>query len=110
MFSSKHFYSKQKYTNLRASITNFNSNFQTSFEGGEVVLTSHRILWRKNGENGNGQTCLFLALKYIVYFEEESPGALFFTRSKKIVLHLTAPDSGKTEIRNMQKLKNSRCN
>lgn len=70
---------------------------QTNFEGGEVILTSHRIIWRKQGDDGH--ISLQLTLKYIVFFEEETPGALFFTRSKKVVLHLSEPAPGKPKTK-----------
>jgi ESCRT-II complex subunit VPS36 len=60
--------------------------FQTTFEGGEIVLTSHRLLWGRPGEIPRGLTCLSLPLRYVVFVEEEK-GSLI--RSKKIVLHLS---------------------
>lgn len=63
---------------------------QTSFEGGEVVLTSHRLLWARPGDIHRGLTCLSLPLRYVVFVEEETGSSSFgFSRSKKIVLHLS---------------------
>ena len=39
--------------------------------------------------------CFALHLRLIIFFEEEHPGALFFTRSSKVKLHLAQPQSGK---------------
>jgi hypothetical protein len=65
-------------------------DFQTSFEGGEVVLTSHRLLWGRPGDIPRGLTCLSLPLRYVVFVEEEMGSSSFgFIRSKKIVLHLS---------------------
>ena len=64
--------------------------FQTTFEGGEIVLTSHRLLWGRPGEIPRGLTCLSLPLRYVVFVEEETgSGSFGFNRSKKIVLHLS---------------------
>jgi len=64
--------------------------FQTTFEGGEIVLTSHRLLWGRPGEIPRGLTCLSLPLRYVVFVEEETGSSSFvFNRSKKIVLHLS---------------------
>jgi ESCRT-II complex subunit VPS36 len=63
---------------------------QTPFEGGEVVLTSHRLLWGRPGDIPRGLICLSLPLHYIVFVEEEMGSSSFgFSRSKKIVLHLS---------------------
>ncbi|XP_020709833.2 vacuolar protein-sorting-associated protein 36 [Athalia rosae] len=69
----------------------YDGDSKTSFEGGEVVLTNHRILWGRPGDIPRGLTCLSLSLRYIIFFEEESPGAFSFGRSKKIILHLAEP-------------------
>lgn len=66
----------------------YDGDAKTSFEGGELVLTNHRILWGRPGDIPRGLTCLSLHLRYVIYFEEENPGAFSFARSKKIVLHL----------------------
>lgn len=66
---------------------------QTSFEGGELIITTHRILWGRPGVIPRGQTCLALNLSLIVYIEEESPSAFSFSRSRKVVLHLSDPDT-----------------
>jgi Vacuolar protein sorting protein 36 Vps36. len=64
--------------------------FQTTFEGGEVELTSHRLLWGRPGDIRRELTCLSLPLRYVVYVEEETGSSSFgFSRSKKIVLHLS---------------------
>lgn len=68
--------------------------FQTSYEGGEVVLTNRRLLWGRPGDIPRGRTCLSLPLSYIVFCEEESGSSFSFSRSKKIVLHLSGPLAG----------------
>ncbi|CAG9767045.1 unnamed protein product [Ceutorhynchus assimilis] len=65
----------------------YDGEVKTQFEGGELIITTHRILWGRPGAIAKGQTCLGLSNHLIVYIEEESPGA-FFRRSRKILLHL----------------------
>lgn len=67
---------------------------QTNFEMGELVLTNYRLLWARPGDIPRGQSCLCLPLSCIVFYEEESPGAFSFGRSKKVVLHLAESTSG----------------
>lgn len=69
-------------------------NFQTSYENGELILTTHRFLWGRPGDIPRGMNCLSLPLKYIVFIEEEVPSAFSFSKSKKLLLHLTEPDAG----------------
>jgi ESCRT-II complex subunit VPS36 len=52
-------------------------------------------LWGRPGAISKGQTCLALNLSLIVYIEEESPSAFSFSRSKKVVLHLSEPHDSK---------------
>ncbi|XP_017792582.1 PREDICTED: vacuolar protein-sorting-associated protein 36 [Habropoda laboriosa] len=67
----------------------YDGDDETSFEHGELVLTSHRFLWGRPGDISRGQTCLSLFLRHIVFFEEEVPGPFSFGRSKKIILHVS---------------------
>ncbi|XP_044749143.1 vacuolar protein-sorting-associated protein 36 [Coccinella septempunctata] len=67
----------------------YDGDQKTAFEGGELIITSHRILWGKPGAIATGQTCLVLSLSLVVYMEEESPGAFSFSNSRKIVLFLS---------------------
>nr|CAD7396563.1 unnamed protein product [Timema cristinae] len=69
---------------------------KTSFENGEVLLTTHRLLWGRPGDFSNGGTCLSLQLRYVVFTEEERPGLFGFSQSKKISIHLSEPLPGKT--------------
>lgn len=74
----------------------YDGDEKTPFEGGEVVLTSHRLLWGRPGDIPRGLTCLSLPLRYVVFVEEEVGSSSFgFSRSKKIVLHLSEALPGK---------------
>ncbi|XP_069703210.1 vacuolar protein-sorting-associated protein 36 isoform X2 [Periplaneta americana] len=69
---------------------------RTSFESGEVVLSSHRLLWGRPGDIPRGLTCLSLPLRYVVFVEEETASSSFgFSRSKKVIFHLSEASSGK---------------
>lgn len=60
------------------------------------MLTSHRLLWGRPGDIPRGLTCLSLPLRYVVFVEEETGSSSFgFSRSKKIVLHLSEALPGK---------------
>ncbi|KAM0734815.1 Vacuolar protein-sorting-associated protein 36 [Formica fusca] len=77
------------YVRRDMAVRLYDGDTKTNFEGGELILTSHRILWGRPGDIPRGNTCLSLLLRYIVFFEEENPGPFSFGRSKKIVLHLS---------------------
>ncbi|KAL1505321.1 hypothetical protein ABEB36_004913 [Hypothenemus hampei] len=65
---------------------------KTHFEGGELVITTHRILWGRTGAIAKGQTCLALYHNLIIYFEEEPSSAFSFSRSRKIAIHVNQLD------------------
>lgn len=67
----------------------YDGEVKTNFEGGELIITTHRILWARPGAIARGDTCLALMNELIVYIEEESPGAFSFKRSRKVLLHLS---------------------
>ncbi|XP_011499251.1 PREDICTED: vacuolar protein-sorting-associated protein 36 isoform X2 [Ceratosolen solmsi marchali] len=83
----------------------YDGEVRTIYEGGEVTLTTHRIIYKTTDD-----VSFALQLRSIIFFEEEIPGALFFTRSKKVILHLAEPPSDKltgpvnTSIHNYIKL------
>uniref|UniRef100_A0A224XDV5 Vacuolar protein-sorting-associated protein 36 n=1 Tax=Panstrongylus lignarius TaxID=156445 RepID=A0A224XDV5_9HEMI len=81
--------------NCAKNIKLYDGDNKTTFEGGEAVLTSHRLWWVAPGVVENGLSCLSLDLSYIVFIEEETPSAFAFTRSRKLVLHLSQANPGK---------------
>ncbi|XP_055613747.1 vacuolar protein-sorting-associated protein 36 [Uranotaenia lowii] len=66
----------------------YDGNEKTSFEDGEVVLTTHRLLWGRNGEIARGGNALSLRLKYVQSFDEEEASSMLFGRKKRIILRL----------------------
>ncbi|KAJ8922496.1 hypothetical protein NQ315_007525 [Exocentrus adspersus] len=66
----------------------YDGDQKTSFEGGELIITTHRILWGRPGAIARGQTCLALNFDLIVFVEEEPASTFSFSRSRKVILHL----------------------
>ncbi|KAF4525442.1 hypothetical protein B566_EDAN004185 [Ephemera danica] len=62
-----------------------------TFENGDLVVTSHRILYATKGSNSG----LCLRLHYVIFIEEEQSSSFGFSRSKKILLHLMECIPGK---------------
>lgn len=61
------------------------------------MITTHRIIWGRPGAIPLGQVCLSLPLKYVIFIEEESPSAFSFSKSRKVILHLTEPSPDRNE-------------
>lgn len=76
-------------TDRRVSL--YDGETKTHFVTSDLVLTNYRIFWGQPNEVDNQGSRLALSLKYIIFLEEENPGAFSFSRSKKVVLHLTEP-------------------
>ncbi|CAB3359404.1 Hypothetical predicted protein [Cloeon dipterum] len=62
-----------------------------TFENGELIATSHRLVYVQSGSSHG----LSLRLHYLVYVEEEKSSGFGFSRSKKLLLHLSEPLPGK---------------
>ncbi|XP_043259390.1 vacuolar protein-sorting-associated protein 36 [Colletes gigas] len=73
----------------------YDGDNKTNFEGGELILTSHRVLWGRPGDISRGNTCLSLSLHHVIFFEEEASGPFSFGRSKKVIMHLSEAISDK---------------
>lgn len=61
-------------------------------------MTTNRILWGRPGAISTGQTCLALDLSLIIYVEEESPSNFSFSRSRKVILHLSEATGGMLDV------------
>ena len=61
---------------------------KTQFTNGEVVLTSHRIIWKNQSISSAD---LVLPLHFVILIEEEVGG---FMQSDKLILHLDSPPPG----------------
>ncbi|KAL0111398.1 hypothetical protein PUN28_012944 [Cardiocondyla obscurior] len=90
-YADSRFMRNEVYVRRDMVVRLYDGDAKTNFENGELILTSHRILWGKPGDISRGNTCLSLSLQYIVFFEEECSGPFAFGRSKKIILHLCEP-------------------
>ncbi|XP_053684843.1 vacuolar protein-sorting-associated protein 36 [Sabethes cyaneus] len=74
----------------------YDGDAKTNFEDGEIVLTSHRLLWGRNGEIARGGSALSLRLKYVQSLDEEEASSMLFSRKKRIILRLAAVLPDKT--------------
>lgn len=61
---------------------------KTQFTNGEVLLTSHRIIWKNQSISSAD---LVLPLHFVILIEEEVGG---FMQSDKLILHLDSPPPG----------------
>uniref|UniRef100_A0A182Q018 Vacuolar protein-sorting-associated protein 36 n=1 Tax=Anopheles farauti TaxID=69004 RepID=A0A182Q018_9DIPT len=73
----------------------YDGDEKTSYEDGEIVLTSHRILWGRNGEIARGGSALALKLQYVATVDEEEASSMLFGRKKRIILRLNEIASDK---------------
>uniref|UniRef100_A0A182K893 Vacuolar protein-sorting-associated protein 36 n=1 Tax=Anopheles christyi TaxID=43041 RepID=A0A182K893_9DIPT len=82
LFENESFVAKDR------SIKLYDGDEKTNYEDGEIVLTSHRLLWGRNGEIARGGSCLALQLKYVLSVGEEEASSMLFGRKKRIILRL----------------------
>lgn len=78
------------------SVLMFFFSLQTNFEDGEIVLTTHRLLWGRNGEVARGMVVLCLHLKHVIAIDEETASSFVFGRKKRIIITLKEPTRDKT--------------
>lgn len=63
----------------------YDGDEKTNFDNGELILTTHRLLWKDNSQR---EKELSLHLSLVVFLEKENRG---WTRSGKIIIHLNQP-------------------
>lgn len=63
----------------------YDGSHKTDFENGEVVVTSHRLIWRGKGERGGEIVSLVLPLSCVKSVEEEAGG---FMSSPKVIVNV----------------------
>ncbi|XP_052737864.1 vacuolar protein-sorting-associated protein 36 [Bicyclus anynana] len=85
----------ENYVKRDKNVKIYDGDDKTQFVDGEVVLTSHRILWGKPGDIPKGNVCLSLHLYYVFCIEEESGGVFGLGGPKRIILHLGPSLPGK---------------
>ncbi|KAM7356097.1 vacuolar protein sorting 36 [Cochliomyia hominivorax] len=83
------FVSKESHVKL------YDGDQKTNFEEGDLVLTTHRLLWGKTGDIAKAAVCLSLNLKYVVSVNEEQASNFLFGRKTRLILHLRQPDGNK---------------
>ncbi|XP_022906382.2 vacuolar protein-sorting-associated protein 36 [Onthophagus taurus] len=82
-----------KETNVRL----YDGDQKTPFENGEIHLTTHRLIWTYPNDLRFNDVVLSLPLQLVMYFQEESPGAFSFGKSKKLILYLHDPKPDRNE-------------
>ncbi|XP_013185669.2 vacuolar protein-sorting-associated protein 36 [Amyelois transitella] len=85
----------ESYIKRDKNVKIYDGEDKTQYVDGEVVLTTHRILWGKPGDIPRGNVCLSLHLFYVFCLEEESSGVFGFRGPKRIILHLGPALPGK---------------
>ncbi|XP_049864939.1 vacuolar protein-sorting-associated protein 36 [Pectinophora gossypiella] len=85
----------ENYLKRDKNVKIYDGDDKTQFIDGEVVLTTHRILWGKPGDIPKGLVCLSLHLYYVFCLEEESGGVFGLGGPKRIILHLGPALPGK---------------
>ncbi|XP_013175132.1 PREDICTED: vacuolar protein-sorting-associated protein 36 [Papilio xuthus] len=85
----------ENYLKREKNVKIYDGDDKTQYVDGEVVLTTHRILWGKPGDIPKGLTCLSLPLYYVFCLEEESGGVFGLGGPKRIILHLGPALPGK---------------
>lgn len=85
----------ESYIKRDKNVKIYDGDDKTHFVDGEVVLTTHRILWGKPGDIPKGLVCLSLHLYYVFCIEEESGGMFGLGGLKRIILHLGPALPGK---------------
>lgn len=90
-YSSSNLLSNESYILRSYNVKLLDGNEKTSFENGELILTSHRLLWYLPGTS----QYLALPLSYVVYVEEEKSSGFIFSKSKQVSLYLLEPPKSK---------------
>lgn len=91
-YSSSSLTPNESYLLRTYNVKLYDGDNKTSYEKGEVILTTLRLLWCLPGD----AHYLSLNLKYIVYFEEEKSSSFIFSKSPKLVLYLTEPSADRS--------------
>ncbi|KAG5670459.1 hypothetical protein PVAND_000722 [Polypedilum vanderplanki] len=66
----------------------YNGHEKTIFEDGELTLTTHRLVWAKEGEFSRGSNVIQLRLKLIKSLDEEIGSSMFFGKKKRLIIRL----------------------
>lgn len=85
----------RKILKFNSEVFQQKSSFQTLFEDGELILTSHRLFWGRPGEYSRGSSILQLQLKYVKSLDEEIASSMFFGKKKRLILRLSDRDRNK---------------
>ncbi|RZF46089.1 hypothetical protein LSTR_LSTR004802 [Laodelphax striatellus] len=84
----------ESFVKTERGVKLYDGDVKTSYQGGELVLTNYRLLWGEPGDISKCLKCLSLPLSYIVFVEEQH-SETFFSKSKKLIIHLAEPEKGR---------------
>lgn len=91
-YSSSNLQQNESYILRSYNVKLYDGDNKTDFENGELILTSHRLLWCLPGTS----QYLALHLSYIVYIEEEKSNSFIFSKSKRVNLYLLEPPKSRS--------------
>ncbi|XP_049544421.1 vacuolar protein-sorting-associated protein 36 [Anopheles darlingi] len=74
----------------------YNGDEKTSYDDGELILTSHRLIWGRNGELARGGNALSLRLLHVTSLDQEEASSMLFGKKKRIILRLGEVSADKT--------------
>ncbi|XP_037036984.1 vacuolar protein-sorting-associated protein 36 [Bradysia coprophila] len=95
-YAPAQFREDEDFVSKDKSVKLYDGDEKTSYEDGEVILTTHRLFWGRPGEISRGMTVLCLQLKYVQSIDEETASSFVFGRKKRTILHLSLPERDKT--------------
>uniref|UniRef100_A0A336MXD8 Vacuolar protein-sorting-associated protein 36 n=1 Tax=Culicoides sonorensis TaxID=179676 RepID=A0A336MXD8_CULSO len=73
----------------------YDGDEKVGFDEGDIILTTHRLIWGKVLDIAHGVNTISLPLRYIYSFDEETASSGFFGRKKRIILNLHPPSPNK---------------
>ncbi|XP_063708067.1 vacuolar protein-sorting-associated protein 36 [Culicoides brevitarsis] len=73
----------------------YDGHEKCGFDEGDIILTTHRIIWGKVLDIAHGVNTISLQHRYINSFDEETASSGFFGRKKRIIINLHPPASDK---------------
>lgn len=76
----------------------YDGDEKTNYEDGEVVLTTHRLFWGRNGEISKGMTCVALQLSRVDSLYEEWASANLFGKKKRLIVRLKPLSSNESKL------------
>lgn len=83
-----------KCTHIFTPYYNFPNQYQTRFDDGDLLLTSHRLFWGRKQDILAGRPAICLPLRFVLSLDEETTSSLFGGIKTKLVLQLCSVPPG----------------